>query len=190
MFYKKNASCQTIWLRFSVLVLIWLVPFAATTAQDQKLGYVNTDKILQEMPEYEGVQKTLQKLSQEWRNHLKELDKEIENMRKEFEAKEILFTEEVRKQKKQQIQAKINQRENYLDQKFGSDGDYFQKQKELLEPIQRKVMEAVNKVAQNKGFDYVFDRAGDVSIMYAREQWNINEDVLIELGINTDQDQN
>lgn len=160
------------------------------SAQDQKIGYINSDQILSQMPEYEGVKKTLEKLSEEWRNHLDELDKEIQNMRKEFEAKEILFTEEVRQQKKQQIQAKVKERENYLEQKFGSDGEYFQKQKDLLEPIQRKVMKAVNTVAQQQGFDYVFDRAGDVSIMFAREQWNLNEDVLIELGINVNETNN
>jgi outer membrane protein len=169
---------------------IWGLTFLNADAQDQKIGYVNTDRILSEMREYEGVQQNLKKLSDEWRSRLKELDKEIEEMRKEFEAKEILYTDKVRKEKKQQIQAKINERENYLEQKFGSDGEYFQKQQELLEPIQRKVMEAVNQVAQDKGFDYVFDRAGDVSLMFAREQWNLNEDVLIELGISVNDSKN
>ena len=158
--------------------------------QDQKIGYVDSDNILSKMPEYEGVKKTLAKLSQEWRTHLKELDQEIKELRKEFEAKEILYTDEVRQQKQQQIKAKVNEREQYLERKFGSGGEYFTKQKELLEPIQRKVMEAVNKVAQQKGFDYVFDRSGDVSIMFAREQWNLNEDVLIELGINVEETNN
>lgn len=178
-------------LSWMVLVAFtWLLTPLHAEAQDQKIGYVNTDQILSKMPEYEGVQQNLQKLSEEWRSQLKELDKEIEEMRKEFEAKEILYTDKVRKEKKQQIQAKINERENYRDQKFGSDGEYFQKQKELLEPIQRKVMEAVNKVAQDKGYDYVFDRAGDVSMMFALEQWNLNEDVLIELGISVDESRN
>lgn len=169
---------------------IWLLTALNADAQDQKIGYVNTDQILSEMPEYEGVKQNLQKLSEEWRSRLKEFDKEIEEMRKEFEAKEILYTDKVRKEKKQQIQAKMNERENYREQKFGSNGEYFQKQQELLEPIQRKVMEAVNQVAQDKGYDYVFDRAEDVSLMFAREQWNLNEDVLIELGISVNDSQN
>ncbi|MGK7389960.1 MAG: OmpH family outer membrane protein, partial [Candidatus Cyclobacteriaceae bacterium M2_1C_046] len=85
---------------------------------------------------------------------------------------------------------KIQQRQQYLEQKFGSEGDYFQQQKELLEPIQRKVFEAITVVAEREGFDFIFDRTQNNDILFARDQWNLNDEVLLELGIATDNTSN
>lgn len=181
----RNFKFLILSLPFLLLTLV-----QNATAQEQKIGYIDSDYILNKMPEYDGVQQTLKRLSQGWKDKIDEMDSEIEQLNKEFDAKEILYTDEVRKQKKQEIEAKKKQREQYLQDKFGSDGEYFQRQKELLEPIQRKIMNAVNTVAERNGFDYVFDRAGDFKFMYARQQWNISDDVLIELGIDPDQASN
>lgn len=173
------------------LIILLLGALAGTaSAQEQKIGYIDSDYILSKLPEYDGVQQNLQRLSENWRSELQQMDQEIEELRKEFQAKEILYTDEVRKEKKQEIQNKVQQREQYLQNKFGADGEYFQRQKELLAPIQRKVFQAVNKIAERDGYDFVFDRAGDVSIMYSRGQWNLSNDVLRELGVNVDEASN
>lgn len=153
------------------------------TAQNQKIGYVNTDQILPQMSEYQGIQEQLSTLSSEWKKKLDEMEQEIEQLKQDFKAKKILYTEELKKQKQQEIENKVQQREQYLEEKFGSEGEYFQKQKELLEPIQRKVFEAINKVANDQSFDFVFDRAQNSNMLYGEQEWNLNEQVLQELGI-------
>lgn len=155
--------------------------------QNQKIGYVNTDFIIQQMPEYEGVAKQLQQLSNEWKAALDEKKNEIERLKKEFEAKKILYTDEVRAQNKQLIQQKVEARNQFLKQKFGPDGDYFKMQKELLKPIQRKIFEAIIAVSQQLNIDFVFDRAKSSSLLYARQQWNLNQEILSELGITLNQ---
>lgn len=152
-------------------------------AQDQKIGYVDTDYILSQMSEYEGIEQQLSSISKEWKNELEELEQEINQLQEDYQSKEILYTDEQKAKKKQEIQDKIEERQQYLNQKFGAEGEYFQKQKELLEPIQRKVFEAVNVVAQRQNFDFVFDRAQDSNMLYGGEEWNLNEEVLQELGI-------
>lgn len=152
-------------------------------AQDQKIGYVNTDQILQKMSEYEGIQKELSTLSSEWNSQLQKMEEEIEQLKNDYEAKEILYTEELKKQKEQEIQNKVEARQQYFDEKFGSEGEYFQKQKELLEPVQRKVFKAINKVAEEQNFDFIFDRAQDSNMLFGGQEWNLNEEVLQELGI-------
>lgn len=107
--------------------------------------------------------------------------------RKDFTAKEILYTEEIKKEKIQEINSKKKQLDSFIEQKFGPNGEYFKRQKELLEPIQRQVFAAVRSVAQRNGFDFVFDRSGDIYMVYARGEWNINEQVLLELGIEIEQ---
>lgn len=152
-------------------------------AQNQKIGYVNTDQILSRMTEYQGIQKQLNTISSEWNKKLKEMEEEINRLKNDFEAKKILYTEELKKQKQQEIKNKIKQRQEYLDEKFGADGEYFEKQKELLEPIQRKVFEAINKVARDQKFDFIFDRAQNSNMLYGNNEWNLNKQVIQQLGI-------
>lgn len=172
------------------LLLAFTLVFATGTKAQQKTGYVDTDFLVSQIPEYQSIQQQLRSLSQQWRTELEEMQQEIETLKEDFAAREILYTEEIRNQKKQEINNKIQQRQQYLEQKFGSEGDYFQRQKELLEPIQRKVFEAIAVVAEREGFDFVLDRTQNEDILFAREQWNLNDEVLSELGISTDNPSN
>jgi outer membrane protein len=159
-------------------------------AQDQKIGYIDSDYILSKIPEYEGVKQRLKLMSDSWREDINALEKEIQELKSEYEAKEILYTDEVKQQKQQQIKQKEQEKQRLIEQKFGSNGEYFQKQKQLLEPIQRRIMEAVQKIAQREAFDYVFDRSGDFTFLYTRSEWDLSAKVLIELGIEVDQPSN
>ena len=172
-----------------VFFVLW-IGCNVTTAQNQKIGYVNTDQILSQMSEYEGIQKKLSNLAAEWNKELEEMEQEIDRLQEDFEAKEILYTEELKKKKQQEIQNKVQERRQYLDRKFSSEGEYFQKQQELLEPIQRKVFKAINKVAADQNFDFVFDRAENSNMLFGNQRWNLNEDVLQELGITLNEPSN
>lgn len=171
----------------------WIIPAVflcmlpgVGAAQDQIIAYFESEYILQRIPEYQGIEQQLDLMAQAWRAEVDKLDAEIEELEADFRAKEILYTEEIREQKRAEINTKKEERDRYLSQMFGPDGEYFKKQQELLEPIQRQVFEAVRAVAQRKGIDFVFDRSGDIYMVYARSEWNLNEDILLELGIEID----
>jgi outer membrane protein len=168
------------WLFLGLLIF---VSVDSGFSQDQKIGFVDTDYILSQMSEYEGIQQQMRSVSSKWNSELEQMQQEIEQLKEDFEAKEILYTDELREQKKQEIQNKIEQRQQYLDQKFGAKGEYFQKQKELLEPIQRRVLDAVNTVAEEQNFDFIFDRAQNSNMLFGVQEWNLNDEVLRELGI-------
>jgi outer membrane protein len=177
-------------LHSTFVFFLLMVSASIASAQNQKIGYVNTDQILAQMSEYQGIQEQLSTLSSEWNKQLDAMEQEIDQLKEDFEAKEILYTEELKKQKKQEIQNKVQQRQQFLEEKFGSEGEYFQKQKELLEPIQRKVFEAVSKVANDQNFDFVFDRAQNSNMLFGGQQWNLNKEVLQELGITLNESSN
>ncbi len=156
-------------------------------AQEQKIGFYESDYILQQIPEYEGIQQQLDLLSTQWKEQVEELENEIQQLQEDYEAKEILYTDEIRNQKKQEIAQKKKQKEQFLAQKFGPQGEYFSRQRELLEPIQRRVFTAVRAVAQQQSFDFVFDRSGDIYMVYANNEYNLNNDILLELGIEVEE---
>ncbi|NBW69952.1 MAG: OmpH family outer membrane protein [Bacteroidetes bacterium] len=152
-------------------------------AQDQKIGYFESDMILAQLPEYGGIEQRLQLLSSGWQEEAQELLDEITFLEEDYEAKQILYTDEIRKQKQDEITQKKKQRQTFLQQKFGPNGEYFQQQSDLLEPIQRKVFSAARTVAIEKGYDFIFDRSGDIYMIYARAEFDITTDILLELGI-------
>lgn len=172
----------------SLFVILLISGMTETlSAQNQRIGYIDSEFILSKIPEYDGVDQRLRQLTQTWNEEIEEMKKEIEALKLDFQVKEILYTPEVRREKEQEISNKQRDLDRYIQSRFGPDGDYFRQQRDLLEPIQRKVVEAVSKVAQRDGFDFVFDRNGDYVFFYTRPQWDISIDVLLEMGIQVDE---
>lgn len=165
------------------ILLLLIVSVSNGTAQDQKLGFIDTDVIMQNMPEYSGIEQRLSLLSEGWREEISDLEQKIEEREQDFEAREILFTEEVRQQRLNEIETLRQQRDRMVEDKFGPQGEYFTTQESLLEPIQRQIFEALNVVARRQNFDFVFDRAQETRYLFIREEWNITEDVMLEMGM-------
>ncbi|MDI6401734.1 OmpH family outer membrane protein [Balneolaceae bacterium ANBcel3] len=164
-----------------LILLAGLLP-AETWAQ-QRIAYIDSDFIMDEMPEYSGILQRLETIVDNWKEEIDELQSEIEQMKSRFEARELLMTPEVRRQRELEIDQKIREREQLIDRRFGPDGDYFRQQQTLLEPLQQRILDAVVSVAERENYDHVFDRAGDYLFLYSRQRWNISRDVLEEMGI-------
>lgn len=152
-------------------------------AQDQKIGFIDSDLIMDRMPEYSGIEQRLSLLAENWENEIDRMQQDLSELREEFEAREILFTDEIREERLREIRQLENQIDDYTEEKFGPDGEYFERQKELLEPIQRLIFDALNRVASRDDFDFVFDRAADTRFLFVNEEWNLTDEVMVELGI-------
>jgi outer membrane protein len=173
-------------IRSTLILALLLTVSLNVMGQDQKLGYFESDLILESIPEYSSIQQQLNLISAQWEAEIQRMEAEIRQLQEDFNAKEILYTDEIRNQREQEIENKIQTKEAYVAQKFGPEGEYFTRQKELLEPIQRQVFAAVRAVAQRQNYDFVFDRSGDIYMVYANNAYNLNELILEELGIETD----
>lgn len=163
-----------------------MLPLAGLQAQNQKIGFIDSERILENMPEYSGIEQQLNLLSEGWRDEIQDLEEEIEELEEEFEAREILFTEEVRQERLNEIQNLRQQRDQLVEDRFGPEGEYFSQQQELLEPVQRQIFEALNVVADRQNFDFVFDRSQETRFLFVSEEWNLNDDVMLEMGMDPD----
>lgn len=170
-------------MKLLVRIFLFLILISTSVVAQQKIGFFESNYILANIPEYAGIEQRLQLLSDGWNEELKQMEEEITALEDDYKAKEILYTEDIRTQKLNEISQKKLDRDAFLNQKFGPNGEYFQSQNNLLEPIQRQVFTAVRAVAQRQGFDFVFDRSGDIYMVYARGEWDLNEAILLELGI-------
>jgi len=149
----------------------------------QKIGYIDSQTILEALPEYATVQQELDQLEQKWRTEIESQEEKVQSLRDEYRARELLYTDEERRQKRAAID-KARKRVEQLRQKyFGPDGQLYARQRELMRPIQERILDAAEKVATEEGYDYVFDKSEKVLFMYARDDHNLNSQVLRALGI-------
>lgn len=175
-----------------LLVLLLLagggVAGAVPAVAQQKIGYVDTEYVLNELPEYATVQEQLDKLETKWREEIQKKRKEVEALRQEFEARELLYTDQERSRKQDAIEAAQKEVQQLRQKYFGPEGQLYSRQKELMRPIQERVLEATETVATNGGYDYVVDKKGDTLFLYAKDEHDLSDLVLRELGINVEQE--
>jgi outer membrane protein len=172
-------------------MLILLVGFAVATSPaqaQQKIGYIDSEYILNKLPEYATVQQKLDRLEQQWRSDIDDARARVDTLQEEFQARELLYTEEERTAKREAIQEARERVQELRQRYFGPDGELYSRQKELMRPIQERVLAAVEEVATAEGYDYVFDKSGDFLFMFARDQYDVSDAVLREMGVTLDRE--
>ncbi len=159
---------------------------APTSAQ--RFAYVDTEYILNKMPEYSSAQKQLDLLAQEWQKDIEKKKAEIQKLKTDFEAEKIFLVDEVKKQRLAAIETKEKELTSYQKDKFGVNGELFKKRQELIKPIQDKIFDAIQKVAKDNALDFIFDKAGSVSMLFTNPKYDRSDEVLEEMGITPAED--
>ncbi|MBN8701971.1 MAG: OmpH family outer membrane protein [Bacteroidetes bacterium] len=163
-------------LSLFVLVLTTSISIA------QKWGFVDTEYILAQIPEYKSAQQDLDKVSADWQKEIEAKYAEIDKLYKAYQAEQILLTDEMRKKRENEIIAKEKEAKDIQKAKFGVDGELFKKRQDLVKPIQDKVYTAVKTIAEKKTLDVVFDKASDLTMLYTNPKKDFSDEVLIALG--------
>ncbi len=149
----------------------------------QRFAYVDTEYILDMIPDYRSAQKQLDALSLDWEKEMDKKQEEIDKMYHEFEAEKILLTEELKKKKEAEIKVKEQELKDFRNLKFGYEGELFKKRAELIKPIQDKIFDAVQKIAKTSALDFIFAKGGEVIMLYSNSKYDKSDEVLKELGI-------
>ena len=167
-------------------IISLLVVFIAmsSVAIAQKIGYIDSEYILSNIPEYKAAQSEIDKISVDWQKEIEAKYTEIDKLYKIYQAESVLLTDDMRKKRENEIINKEKEVKELQKQRFGVDGELFNKRMELVKPIQDKVYNAVKQVAEKSGLAFIFDKAGQVSMLYSNSKYDKSEDVLNLLGYN------
>lgn len=166
-----------------LFITLIFVPVFFWGASAQKFGYVDTDFILSKIPEYKEAQDEIDKLSLAWQDEIQGKYKDIEGMYDNLQAEEVLLTKEMKDERLAEIKKKEDEVKEYQKKIFGFEGLFFLKKKELIKPIQDKVFEAVEKVAKEHRLQVVFDKSGELVMIYTDPIHDYTDYVLEELGL-------
>lgn len=167
--------------RNTSFLLICLVFISSTIFGQLKIGYVDSEAIMQKLPDAQDAQQRIDTQISEWQKELDEMQKEWKEKYDDYERRKLIMG----KQKKADVEKELitleDQIEDFRQNKFGVNGELYKKQEEFMKPIQNQVFAAIEEVAQDQELDFVFDRSGDLIFLYAKEEYDITPDVLSKL---------
>lgn len=165
--------------RIITLALFTLVCLSVSSvfAKELKIGYIVSEAIREEYPEFQAAQKQLDEEKAEWEQQYQDKAKEIMDMQQDLKDKEFVYSEA----RKQEIQAQIDQKRQSLFQFEQELTDrLMQRNAELSGPINAKINEILNRIGDDEGYDFIFD-ANQGNIVYARDEYDLTERLLDEL---------
>jgi len=166
--------------RLALIVIAFFM--LASLGRAQKFAYVDSQYILDNIPEFAEAQAQLDELSNQWQKEIDTKFAEVDKMYKEFQAQAVLLPEDMKKKKEQEIVDAEKEAKNLQRTRFGKDGDLFKKRQEFVKPIQEKIYNAIQDIATTNNYSVIFDKGGSLSILFANPKYDISDEVLDKLG--------
>lgn len=165
------------------LKLLLLLLSFSTAGMAQKIGYVDSEYILNMHPDYKKVQEEMNAVAAAWKKEAQNLETEIKEMYSALKAEEVLLTDEMYQERMAMIKEKEKTATAFNNRVFGINGQYFQKQTELLQPLQSKIFDAIDVVSKRNGIAILFDKASGLSMIYTDPRHDYSDFVIEELGL-------
>jgi outer membrane protein len=165
------------------IIFILAVSFlVGTTTQAQKFAYLDTDYILNKIPEFKQAQDKLDDFSADWQKEIEGKYADVEQMYRAYQQEQVLLTDEMKTKREEAIIAKENAAKNLQQKYFGPTGDLYTKRQELIKPIQDKIQNAIQQLAANNKYQIIFDSSSDLILLYKDNNLDQSDKVLELMG--------
>lgn len=164
------------------LLLFLMVSSMSLTAFGQRFAYVDTEYILDNIPEYQAADREVEALSIQWQTEIENKFAEIDRLYREYQAEAPLLPDEMKRQREEEIIQKERAAKELQMQRFGREGDLFEKRQELIQPIQDQVFTAIEEMASRGNYAVIFDKAGGAAMIYTDVRYDLSDDVLQRMG--------
>jgi outer membrane protein len=162
--------------RFIVGVLLALA--CAGAAAQMKIGHINSETIMQTLPEAIDAQKSIDALVAGWEADLQKMQADWKKKYDDFDKRKLILTDQVRADQERELREIDQSITDFRNKKFGQNGELFQKQTEIMKPIQNKMFHVLEEIAKDDGYDYIFDRSGEILVLYANDKYDLTQRVL------------
>jgi outer membrane protein len=168
-------------MKIKLIAIAGLFILSAAVFAQQKIGYVDSKVILETLQDAKDAQTNLDNAVNKWKAELQGLNDSLALLKDEYEKKKLILTDKVRQQMEEDVKTLEKRITDYRLQKFGESGEYFQKQTELMKPVQDRVFKAIQDVAKEGDYDYVFDRNSQLMLLYMNEKYDLTQKVIRKL---------
>lgn len=166
-------------MRTKILVSIaLLLGLAASAQKGARVGYIDMDYILENVPEFTEASSELDKRVEKWRQEIELKISEIDNEKTALANEKVLLTKELVEELEEDIYYKEKEILDYQHARFGPGGDLIRYKQTLIQPVQDQVFNAIQEIAKLKKFDFVFDKSSDEAMLYTADRYDISDLVL------------
>lgn len=164
---------------FLILFLLAALP-GALQAQTRgiRIGYIDMEYILEKVPDYAEAKNQLELKAQKWKQEIELKKNEITKLKDNLKTERVLLTKELIEEKEEEITYLETMLLDYQQKRFGSTGDLITQKAVLIKPIQDQVFTAVQDIAEQQKFDFIFDKSSDLTMLFAAKKHNISDKVI------------
>jgi len=164
------------------ILLLFTISFLTLSIQAQKFAYVDTDYILNKIPDFKQAQDKLDGLSADWQKEIENKYADVEQMYRAYQQEQVLLTDDMKEKREDAIIKKETDAKNLQKKYFGPEGDLHLKRQELIKPIQDKIYDAIQQLAADNKYAIVFDSSSDLIMLYKNNNYDKSDKVLDLMG--------
>src|SRR5690554_3645890 len=164
-----------------IITLLTVITGESLFGQGQRgvrIGYIDMEYILENVPEYQEALLQLESRVAQWNKDIKDRENEIQQMKLNLSNEKVLLTKELIEEREEDIKVKEDQLFQYQQDRFGPNGDLVIQKRQLVQPVQDQVFNAIREISENRQYDFIFDKSADVVMLYAAERFDISDQVI------------
>ncbi|MBT8261675.1 MAG: OmpH family outer membrane protein [Bacteroidia bacterium] len=157
---------------------VFCFSFVANAQRGVRIGYIDMEYILENVPEYRESETQLEGKVQRWKADIEKKQLAIDQMKLNLANERVLLTKELIEEREEEIQILEEEMLKYQQDRFGPNGDLMIQRRQLVQPIQDQVFNIVQEIAVNKKYDFIFDKSADIVMLFAAERNDISDQVV------------
>ena len=164
--------------KFIILFAALLISSYTFSQRGVRIGYVDTEYILQNLSEYEETRDQLEERANQWKREIENRFSDLENKKENLNAERLLLTEELVQEMEEEIEIEKNEILDYQQKRFGPRGDLIIQRKQLIQPVQDQIFIAIKEIAKSRKYDFIFDKSADIVMLYSDRKFDISDQIL------------
>ncbi|MFZ4619418.1 MAG: OmpH family outer membrane protein [Bacteroidota bacterium] len=165
--------------RISLFISLFL--FTVLASAQTKIAFINSATVMEQLPEAQDAQKQIDGLAQQWQTELNQMASDMQKKVDDYDKRKLIMSDKRRAEVEKELQEMDKKIIDFRNAKFGTNGEMFSKQNELMKPIQEKVFKAVKDVADEESYDYVVDRSSSTMLLFANAKHDLTQKVISKL---------
>ena len=151
-------------------------------AQAQRIAVVDLQAVLEGLELYQQSQAELDRVAEAWRQEIAQEYDKIKGMYNRYQAEQVLLSDDARREREEAIVDAETKVREMQKNRFGPEGELFQRRAELVQPIQDKVYEAMQAYADQRGYDLIFDKGSSAGLLFSKPSFDKTEELRAAIG--------
>jgi len=163
---------------FLLLIMMSISSIVHAQSRGVKIGYIDMEYILQNIPDYNEAKNQLEQKAQKWKQEIETKKNEITRLKELLATERVLLTKELLEEREEEISFQEKELLDYQEKRFGPKGDLTIQKAVLAQPVQDQVFNAAQDIAEAKKYDFIFDKTSDLTILFAAKRYDISDQVI------------